>query len=123
MAVTKSAGEGCSVLQAPSSFIGKTVRFSASGHGGDLSDSAVKEFAEQVTLSEEGSMPNVVFMDQGVIVMGSDVATAFSRLCHLERCCEVRAPDHAPNHMPHTRSSPDVEIANAHPMYSCRVCH
>lgn len=35
-------------------------------------------------------LPDVIFLDNGgVVVMGEDIGSAFSRLCDLERCCQV----------------------------------
>lgn len=63
-------------------FEGKVVRLPFEKLAGD---------AQGLTSVLSGlSLPNVVLLDnRGVIVMGEDVGSAFSRLCNLERCCQV----------------------------------
>mmetsp|Transcript_13585 Transcript_13585/g.34271 ORF Transcript_13585/g.34271 Transcript_13585/m.34271 type:complete len:965 (-) Transcript_13585:2046-4940(-) len=71
------------ITQEAVQFEGKVVRLPFEKLAGD---------AQGLTSVLSGlSLPNVVLLDnRGVIVMGEDVGSAFSRLCNLERCCQVQ---------------------------------
>eukprot|EP00192_Tetraselmis_astigmatica_P024421 CAMPEP_0117667518 /NCGR_PEP_ID=MMETSP0804-20121206/11018_1 /TAXON_ID=1074897 /ORGANISM="Tetraselmis astigmatica, Strain CCMP880" /LENGTH=1261 /DNA_ID=CAMNT_0005475267 /DNA_START=149 /DNA_END=3934 /DNA_ORIENTATION=- len=73
------------VMQDSMQFVGKTTRLAFPGHSDDPSEKLAR------AISDGEELPDIVFMGNlGVLVMGPDVATAFTRLYYLERCCQVQ---------------------------------